>query len=70
MRWLADVDAVFFDAVGTLIHPEPAAAQAYAEIGRRHGSQLAPAVIRALRGGVRPGGGSGRGGRAAHRRGA
>jgi putative hydrolase of the HAD superfamily len=46
MSWLADVDAVFFDAVGTLIHPEPPAALAYAEVGRRHGSKLAEAVIR------------------------
>ena len=29
MNWLADVDAVFFDAVGTLIHPEPSPAAAY-----------------------------------------
>lgn len=30
--------AVFFDAVGTLIHPDPAVGAVYAEIGRRHGS--------------------------------
>ena len=33
------VRAVFFDAVGTLIHPEPAAAIVYAEMGRRFGSR-------------------------------
>src|SRR5262245_11800260 len=30
--------AVVFDAVGTLIHPEPSAAKVYAEVGRRFGS--------------------------------
>jgi putative hydrolase of the HAD superfamily len=39
------VRAVFFDAVGTLIHPEPSAAVAYAQIGRRYGSRLSPAEI-------------------------
>src|SRR5262245_32838624 len=34
------VRAVFFDAVGTLIHPDPPAAVAYAEVGRGFGSQL------------------------------
>jgi putative hydrolase of the HAD superfamily len=34
-----DVQAVVFDAVGTLIHPEPPAAAVYAEVGRRHGSR-------------------------------
>jgi putative hydrolase of the HAD superfamily len=34
-----------FDAVGTLIHPEPAAAVVYAEIGRRWGSQLPVSTI-------------------------
>jgi putative hydrolase of the HAD superfamily len=34
------VDAVFFDAVGTLIHPEPPAAVVYAAVGRRFGSRL------------------------------
>jgi putative hydrolase of the HAD superfamily len=46
MDWLADVDAVFFDAVGTLIHPEPSAALAYAEAGRRHGSALTADAVR------------------------
>jgi len=37
---LREVRAVFFDAVGTVIHPEPPAATVYAEVGRRHGSRL------------------------------
>ena len=35
-----DVRAVFFDAVGTLIHPEPAAAAVYAAVARSLGSRL------------------------------
>jgi putative hydrolase of the HAD superfamily len=34
------VQAVFFDAVGTLLHPDPPAPAVYAEVGRRHGSRL------------------------------
>jgi putative hydrolase of the HAD superfamily len=34
------VRAVFFDAVGTLIHPDPPAGAAYAEVGRTFGSRL------------------------------
>jgi putative hydrolase of the HAD superfamily len=34
------VRAVFFDAVGTLLHPVPPAPQVYATIGQRHGSRL------------------------------
>jgi putative hydrolase of the HAD superfamily len=41
----SNVRAVFFDAVGTLIHPNPSAAVAYAEIGRRYGTRLSPADI-------------------------
>lgn len=41
------IRAWFFDAVGTLIHPEPPAATVYAEVGRRHGSLLDAAVIAA-----------------------
>jgi putative hydrolase of the HAD superfamily len=33
-----EVRAIYFDAVGTLIHPNPPAAIVYAEIGRRYGS--------------------------------
>jgi putative hydrolase of the HAD superfamily len=36
---LDTVRAIFFDAVGTLIHPDPGAAIAYWEVGRRHGSK-------------------------------
>src|SRR5438105_3948472 len=46
MNWLTKVDAVFFDAVGTLIHPEPSAALAYAQIGQRHGSALSAELVR------------------------
>jgi putative hydrolase of the HAD superfamily len=38
---------VCFDAVGTLLHPEPPAAAAYAAVGRRWGSRLTPEVIAA-----------------------
>jgi putative hydrolase of the HAD superfamily len=38
--------AVAFDAVGTLIHPEPSAAEVYAAVGRRHGSRLTVEEIR------------------------
>ncbi len=34
-----EVRAVVFDAVGTLIHPDPPAPVVYAEVGRRWGSQ-------------------------------
>jgi putative hydrolase of the HAD superfamily len=40
MMFARDVAAIAFDAVGTLIHPEPPAAEAYALVGRRHGSRL------------------------------
>lgn len=36
----AEVQAIFFDAVGTLIFPNPSAADIYADVGRRHGSRL------------------------------
>ncbi len=39
--------AVFFDAVGTLIHPDPPAPIVYATFGRRHGSSLAIETIAA-----------------------
>jgi putative hydrolase of the HAD superfamily len=41
----AGVQAIFFDAVGTLIHPHPRAPAVYAGVGRRHGSQLDEATI-------------------------
>jgi putative hydrolase of the HAD superfamily len=37
---------VFFDAVGTLIHPEPPAPAVYETVGRRFGSRLDEATIR------------------------
>jgi putative hydrolase of the HAD superfamily len=37
--------AIFFDAVGTLIHPEPSAIDVYAVVGRRFGSRLDAATI-------------------------
>jgi putative hydrolase of the HAD superfamily len=33
------IRAIVFDAVGTLIHPQPAVADAYYEIARKHGSR-------------------------------
>jgi len=33
------IKAIFFDAVGTLIHPQPSAAAAYADIGSRFGTR-------------------------------
>ena len=42
--------AVFFDAVGTLIHPDPPAPSVYAEAARRFGSRLdLPAVAARFR---------------------
>jgi putative hydrolase of the HAD superfamily len=40
------VRAIFFDAVGTVIHPEPSAGDAYAIIGRRFGSRLGAVEVR------------------------
>jgi putative hydrolase of the HAD superfamily len=37
--------AVFFDAVGTLLHPDPPVGLVYAEAARRFGSRLDPAAI-------------------------
>jgi putative hydrolase of the HAD superfamily len=41
------VRAIFFDAVGTLLHPHPPAPAAYAAAGRRHGSTLPLDEVRA-----------------------
>lgn len=38
--------AVFFDAVGTLIHPRPSAPTVYAAVAQRHGLALTPADVR------------------------
>ena len=40
------VRAVFFDAVGTLLFPDPSAPVVYAETARRHGLTLSPADVR------------------------
>jgi putative hydrolase of the HAD superfamily len=37
--------AVFFDAVGTLLHPDPPVPEVYARAGQRHGSRLTPADV-------------------------
>jgi putative hydrolase of the HAD superfamily len=34
------IKAVFFDAVGTLIHPDPSAIEVYAQVGKQFGSKL------------------------------
>ena len=39
--------AVFFDAVGTLLYPDPSAPVIYAETALRHGLVLSPAEVRA-----------------------
>src|SRR5207249_673698 len=43
---LPPVHAIFFDAVGTLIHPEPPAPDVYQAVGQRYGSAVALADIR------------------------
>jgi putative hydrolase of the HAD superfamily len=43
-----NVKAIFFDAVGTLIHPDPPAIEVYADVGRRLGSQLSVEAIQKL----------------------
>jgi len=42
------VRAVFFDAVGTLIHPEPPAATVYTAVGQQFGSRMDEASVRRL----------------------
>ncbi len=44
---LAPVRAVVFDAVGTLLHPEPPVGAVYHAVGARHGSRLPREVVRA-----------------------
>jgi putative hydrolase of the HAD superfamily len=41
----ADAGAVVFDAVGTLLHPDPPAAVVYCQIGRDFGSQFSQEMI-------------------------
>lgn len=43
---LSGVRAVFFDAVGTLLFPEPGAPAFYAEVARRHGLNLSVPEVR------------------------
>jgi putative hydrolase of the HAD superfamily len=43
----AGVRALFFDAVGTLLYPDPLAEEVYARLGRAHGSALALGQVRA-----------------------
>jgi putative hydrolase of the HAD superfamily len=45
-RYLKDIRAVVFDAVGTLIYPEPAVASVYADIGRKYGCAVTSDVVR------------------------
>jgi len=42
----ADICCVAFDAVGTLIYPEPSVSHAYWDIGRFYGSRLTPEEVR------------------------
>ncbi len=42
----ADIRAVIFDAVGTLLHPDPAAVVVYSDAGRRRGFREDDAIIR------------------------
>jgi putative hydrolase of the HAD superfamily len=42
----ASVRAVFFDAVGTLLFPEPAAPVVYADTAKQYGLELSPAEVR------------------------
>src|SRR5262249_58022794 len=46
-RLTSEIRAACVAAVGTLIHPEPAAAAVYAEPGRRFGSRLDDAAVAA-----------------------
>jgi putative hydrolase of the HAD superfamily len=40
------VKAVFFDAVGTMLHPKPGAGEVYREVGRRYGVELSLGAAR------------------------
>jgi putative hydrolase of the HAD superfamily len=42
MKLKHPIKAILFDAVGTLIYPEPSVGEAYAAIGARHGCHLSP----------------------------
>jgi putative hydrolase of the HAD superfamily len=45
-NFLEGVRAVFFDAVGTLLDPDPPAAEVYSEVASRHGLDIAVAKVR------------------------
>ena len=63
--------AVVFDAVGTLIVPNPSVAEVYGDVGRRHGSRYRPEqAATAIRRGVRHPGDARSRRRLGHRRGA
>ena len=47
MAGLTKIRGVLFDAVGTLIYPDPPVAEAYRSIGRRFGSRLSVEQIAA-----------------------
>jgi putative hydrolase of the HAD superfamily len=40
------IGAVFFDAVGTILHPDPSAVDVYYEVGRKYSSRLNREIIR------------------------
>ena len=40
------IRVIFFDAVGTLIHPDPPATDVYGAVGCRFGSRLDAAAIK------------------------
>lgn len=40
------IQCVAFDAVGTLIYPEPSVSQVYWSVGQQYGSQLSPDAVR------------------------
>ena len=46
LRWNDGIRWVFFDAVGTLIHPDPGAVAVYTDAARRRGVDLSPDLIR------------------------
>ncbi len=45
MKLKHPIKAILFDAVGTLIYPEPSVGEAYAAIGAKHGCHLSPDEI-------------------------
>lgn len=45
MKLRHPIKAILFDAVGTLIYPEPGVGETYATIGAKYGSTLSPADI-------------------------